>query len=184
MRAFLPILLLFALFVYPSAGQQFSPDSLAPYVPSPQAVVDKMLASARVKPGEVVYDLGCGDGRVVITAAQKFKARAVGVELSGDLYRSTLARVHALGLEDKVRIVQANALRMNLSPADVVTLYLLTSSNERLKPNLEKYLRPGARVVSHDFEFRGWKPTETVKMQADGHTHTIYVYEMGSQKLK
>jgi protein-L-isoaspartate O-methyltransferase len=164
------------------AQQKFNTDSLAPYIPSPQVVVDRMLEAARVRPGETVYDLGSGDGRIVITAAQKFKAYAVGVEISHDLCSATTAKVKSLGLEDKIKIVQGNALRVDLSPADVVTLYLLTSSNEKLKPNLEKYLKPGSRVVSHDFEFRGWTPVDTVKVSSDGHTHTIFVYEMAGRK--
>ena len=134
-------------------AQKFTdPNILAPSYPSPQTVVDQMLTIAQVRPGEVVYDLGCGDGRIEISAARQFKARAVGIEIRKDIYERTAARVASLGLGDQVQIVHGNALQYDLSPADVVTLYLLTSSNERLKPVLLKYLRPGARVVSHDFE--------------------------------
>lgn len=163
----------------PAYSQQFSKESLAPYIPSPQEVVDRMLSAARVKPGEMVYDLGSGDGRIIITAAQKFQARAVGVELRGDLCKSTQARIKALGLQDRVRLIHENMLKVDLSPADVVTLYLLTSSNERLRPNLEKYLKPGARVVSNDYEIRGWTPSGIVPITAGGVLHYIYVYEIG-----
>src|SRR5580658_6222879 len=95
----------------PSYSQQYSKDSLAPYIPSPQEVVDRMLSAARVKPGEMVYDLGSGDGRIIITAAQKFQARAVGVELRGDLCKSTLARIKSLGLEGQVRLIHENMLK-------------------------------------------------------------------------
>jgi ubiquinone/menaquinone biosynthesis C-methylase UbiE len=170
--------LLLALTVWrPGYCQPFNKDSLAPYIPSPQVVVEGMLEAAHVKPGEMVYDLGSGDGRIIITAAQKFQARAVGVELRGDLYRATLARIRRLGLEDRVKLIHGNLLNVDLSPADVVTLYLLTSSNERLRPNLEKYLKPGARVVSNDFEIHGWKPTQIVHVNAGGLIHNIYVYE-------
>ena len=118
-----------------------------PFVPTPQVVLDEMLRLAGVGPNDLVYDLGSGDGRIVITAAQKFKARAVGIEIRRDIYERTLATVASLGLSDQVKIVHGNALRYDLSPADVVTLYLLTSSNERLKPILLKDLRPSARVV-------------------------------------
>jgi len=165
----------------PCYSQQFSKDSLAPYIPSPQEVVDRMLSAARIKPGEMVYDLGSGDGRIIITAAQKFQARAVGVELRGDLCKSTQARIKALGLEDRVKLMHENALKVDLSPADVVTLYLLTSSNERLRPNLEKYLKPGARVVSNDYEIRGWTPSGIVPITAGGVLHYIYVYEIGAR---
>ena len=159
--------------------QQFGKtDNLAPYIPTPQAIVDKMLEAAHIKPGEMVYDLGSGDGRIVITAAQKYGARAVGVEISADLCRTANARVRALGLADRVKVIHGNLLKVDLSPADVVTLYLLTSSNDRLKPNLEKYLKPGARVVSNDFEIRGWQPAEVLHISADGANHTIYVYRM------
>lgn len=164
-------------------AQQFDKtQNLAPYIPSPQLIVDKMLEAGRVRPGEMVYDLGSGDGRIVITAAQKYGARAVGVELSEALCRSTKLRVKQLGLDNKVTIVHANLLDIDLAPADVVTLYLLTSSNDRLRPNLERYLKPGARVVSNDFEIRGWKPREVVKIAAAGSSHTIYVYEVGKRK--
>ncbi len=162
-----------------SAQRYTDPDTLAPAYPSPQAVVERMLTLADVKPGETVYDLGCGDGRIVITAAQKFSAHAVGVEIRRDIYETTLARVSSLGLGDKVEIVHGDALKTNLSAADVVTLYLLTSSNERLRPVLEAQLKPGSRVVSHDFEIRGWKPAQTEKMLVAGRPHMIYVYLMG-----
>ncbi|HTT63169.1 MAG TPA: class I SAM-dependent methyltransferase [Bryobacteraceae bacterium] len=162
-------------------AQQFTKDSLAPDIPSPQEVVDRMLSAARVKPGELVYDLGSGDGRIIITAAQKFHARAVGVELRADLCKATQARINALGLQDRVKLIHANMLKVNLSPADVVTLYLLTSSNEILRPNLEKYLKPGARVVSNDYEIRGWTPSGIVPITAGGVLHYIYVYEIGSK---
>jgi precorrin-6B methylase 2 len=139
-----------------ASAQRFSnPDILAPAYPTPPEVVAKMLTLAQVKPGEMVYDLGCGDGRIVIAAARNFHARAVGIEIRRDIYERTLARVASLGLSDQVQIVNGNALKYDLSPADVVTMYLLTSSNERLKPVLARYLKPSARVVSHDFEIRG-----------------------------
>jgi precorrin-6B methylase 2 len=165
----------------PCHSQQYSADNLAPYIPSPQEVVDRMLSAARVKPGEMVYDLGSGDGRIIITAAQKFQARAVGVELRADLCKSTQARLKALGLTDRVKLIHENMLKVDLSAADVVTLYLLTSSNERLRPNLEKYLKPGSRVVSNDYEIRGWTPSGIVPITAGGVLHYIYVYEIGSK---
>jgi ubiquinone/menaquinone biosynthesis C-methylase UbiE len=155
---------------------------LAPFVPSPRIVVDKMLEAARVKPNEVVYDLGCGDGRVLIAAAKEFHARAVGVEISPKLVKAATERIKEEGLEDRCKVIRGDLLKVDLSDADVVVLYLLTSSNELLRPNLEKYLKPGARVVSHDFEIRGWKPTRIETAEAYRRVHHIYVYEMPPQK--
>lgn len=158
-------------------------DTLAPVYPTPETVVDQMLSIAQVRPGEMVYDLGCGDGRIVIAAAQKYRAHAVGIEIRRDVYEHTLKRVALLGLTDQVQIVHGNALRYDLSPADVVTLYLLTSSNERLKPILARDLKPSARVVSHDFEIRGWKPAAVNRMMIDGHSHTIYLYRISDHRI-
>jgi len=164
-------------------AQRFgNPDVLAPDFPTPEAVVEQMLQAAHLKPGETLYDLGSGEGRIVIMAARKFKAKAVGVELEAGLCKIASARVKAFGLEDSVRIIHGNLLKVDLRPADVVTIYLLTASNELLRPNLERDLKPGARVVSHDFEIRGWKPSAVQKLEADGRPRTIYVYEMGSRK--
>jgi ubiquinone/menaquinone biosynthesis C-methylase UbiE len=174
-------LLLAAIAWSPSFSQDFNKESLAPYIPSPEVVVEKMLEAGRVKPGDIVYDLGSGDGRIVITAAEKFGARAVGVELRSDLCKMTEQRVKALGLEDRVKVIHGNLMKVDLSPADVVTLYLLTSSNEKIRPNLEKYLKPGARVVSNDFQIRGWKPSEVVRITAGGLLHNIYVYEIAKK---
>jgi predicted RNA methylase len=177
----LPIALLLAS--TPVFAQRFgAAENLAPYIPTPQNIVDRMLEAGRVRPGETVYDLGSGDGRIVITAAQKFGARAVGVEIRPDLVRMAQERIHSLGLDDRVRMLENSALRVDLSPADVVTMCLLTSSNERMKPNLEKYLKHGARVVSNEFPIHGWRTAEVVQIKTGGMNHTIYVYEIGRQK--
>jgi precorrin-6B methylase 2 len=179
-----PVLAVLLLGMGPGGAraQHFSDrDTLAPDYPTPQTVVDQMLSIAGVRPGEMVYDLGCGDGRIVIAAAQKYRARAVGIEIRREIYERTLARVASLGLGDQVHIVLGNALKTDLSPADVVTLYLLTSSNERLKPILEKDLKPSARVVSHDFEIRGWKPASVNRIVVDGHPHRIYLYRVDAR---
>lgn len=153
-------------------------ERLAPYVPSPQEVVERMLEAAGVKPGEIVYDLGCGDGRILITAAEKFRAKGVGVELSYRLVQEAQETVRSRGLQNWITIIQGDLLEADVREADVVTLYLLTSSNARLQPKLEESLKPGARVVSHDFAMRGWKPVRVEKVQVSKRTHTIYVYEI------
>ena len=166
----------------PAQERKQPAEKLAPYLPTPPLVVERMLQFAAVKPGERLYDLGSGDGRIVITAAQKFGARGVGVEIRPDLCRKARERIKTLGLEDRVSMVEGSVLRVDLSPADVVTMYLLTSSNERLKPNLEKYLKPGARVVSYEFPIKGWKPVEAIVLQTGKTEHFIYLYQIGRRR--
>lgn len=177
------------LSLLPLAAQTPSPrelrdhsQNLAPFVASPQPIVDRMLDLASIKPGETVFDLGCGDGRVLITAAQRFRAKGVGVELSSKLVRMTNDQLKRLSLDNQIRVNQGSLLDMDLQPADVVILYLDTGANEMLRPKLEKQLRAGSRVVSHDFEVRGWKPAKVEKMRAYNRTHTIFVYKMPPEK--
>jgi SAM-dependent methyltransferase len=156
-------------------------NSLAPYVVSPQEIVDRMLELADLKPGEKLYDLGSGDGRILITAVVRFKAKAVGVEISDDLVSSTNARIRRLGLDNDAQVIHGNFLDTDLSAADVVTLYLATDANELLRPNLERYLRRGARVVSHEYAVPGWKP-KLVDKDPERHGHTVFLYEMPPKK--
>jgi SAM-dependent methyltransferase len=162
-------------------SQQQAPDDyldkIVPYVPTPVEIVQRMLETAKVGPDDLVYDLGSGDGRIVIMAAQKFGAHAVGVELDPDLYKQSFDHVKELGLEEKVTIVHENMFRVNVRRATVVTLYLLTSVNERLRPQLEKQLRSGARVVSHDFMMPGWEAEKNEEVVSkNGVSHKIYLY--------
>jgi cyclopropane fatty-acyl-phospholipid synthase-like methyltransferase len=158
---------------------QIDPNKLAPYVPSPQPIVERMLDAAQLKPGETVFDLGCGDGRILITAARQYKAKAVGVELDQRLVSMANDSIRQARVEQMASVRHANLLDVDLSRADVVTLYLLTDANAKLKPRLEKYLKPGARVVSHDFEIKGWKPARVEEVEAHRRAHRIYVYEIG-----
>ena len=178
-RSWIPIVAVVALLV-PAFAQQA--ERLAPYVPSPQTVVERMLELADLRPGETVYDLGCGDGRILFTAAREFRAKAVGVELSDPLVKQGREQAKKLGLENRVSIVQGDLLRADLRPADVVTVYLLTEANDQLKPLFERSLRPGARVVSHDFKIRGWKPDRVDEVVVSGRAHKIYVYIMPPHK--
>ena len=140
-----------------------------------------MLILAELKPGEILYDLGSGDGRAVIMAAKDFGAKSVGVELREDLAKRALNNIHEHGLETKVQILQNDIFKIDLSPADVVFLYLTTSANEKVKPKLEAELRSGARIVSHDYEILGWKPSRTDNFCENpklGYpSHTLYVYK-------
>ena len=137
-----------------------------------------MLDAAHVKASDVVYDLGSGDGRIVIAAAQKYGAKAVGVEMLPDLCRQAQRRIRELGLEDRVSIVEGNVFHVDFSAATVVTMYFMTDSNERLRPNLEKYLKAGTRVVSNQFPIKGWKPVSVEHIK----DYTIYLYEVGKTK--
>lgn len=182
MRA-LSIALLLATIPATSFAQKFgAAENLAPYIPTPESIVQRMLEAAHVKVGDVVYDLGAGDGRIVIMAAQRYGAKAVGVEIMPDLCRKAAQRIQALGLTDRAQMLEDSVFRVDLSPATVVTMFFLTSSNERIKPNLEKYLRAGARVVSNEFPIKGWRPAEVVHVKNGAMNHSIYVYEMGKQK--
>lgn len=169
------------LLLFPCAvpGQnRLSPNNLAPFVPTPEPVVERMLEAAELKAGETLYDLGCGDGRILFVAAQKFGARAVGVELYGKLVKQTTEKALALGLQNQIRVIEGNLLEVDVQPADVVTLYLQRLTNEKLKPILRKQLKPGSRVVSHDYEIMGWKPARVDKVAVYQRAHTIYVYRM------
>jgi cyclopropane fatty-acyl-phospholipid synthase-like methyltransferase len=117
----------------------------------------------------------------VIAAAQKYGAKAVGVEMLPDLCRQAQRRIRELGLEDRASIVEGNVFHVDFSAATVVTMYFMTDSNERLRPNLEKYLKPGTRVVSNQFPIKGWKPVSVEHVKA-GMDYTIYVYEVGKTK--
>lgn len=156
--------------------------SLAPYVVSPQHVVDLMLEMADLKPGETLYDLGSGDGRILITAAQHFRARAVGIEIEDALAKSSEQRIAGMGLQNQIRVIHADCRTVDLSPADVVTMYLMTESNASLRPQLEKCLRSGARVVSHDYKVPGWKANREERAEAYAHGHMIYLYVMPPRK--
>jgi predicted RNA methylase len=173
---------LIALFAaVPGFCQKFSPENLAPSIPTPSSVVDRMLDVAHVKANDVVYDLGSGDGRIVIAAVQKYGAKAVGVEMLPDLCRQAQRRIHELGLDDRASIVEGNVFHVDFSSATVVTMYFMTDSNERLRPNLEKYLKPGTRVVSNQFPIKGWKPVSVEHVKA-GMEYTIYLYEIGKTR--
>lgn len=144
-----------------------------PYVPTDQKTVEEMLKLAGVKPGDVVYDLGCGDGRIVITAAEKFGATGVGVDLNPERIKEANANAATAGVTDKVKFVLGDLFEFDFSKADVVTMYLLPSVNLKLRPKLQKELKPGSRIVSHDFDMGDWEAEKTVRV---GTHDTIYLW--------
>ena len=151
--------------------------SVAPYVPSPEAVVHRMLDVAELKAGETLYDLGCGDGRIVLIASRDYQAKAFGVEIREDLARTAQQQLRRLDLEAKGKIILGNLFDVDLSEADVVTLYLSMSGNEKLRPKLERELRPNSRIVSLDIPVKDWR--SPVVSEAPG-KHIIYLYKIGS----
>lgn len=152
------------------------PASLAPFVSTPIPVVRRMLSLANLKPGEVLFDLGSGDGRVLFTAAVEFGARAVGIELRKDLVERTRNKASALKLGEKVRVIHGNVMNVPIDQADVVTLYLTTAANDKVRPKLERELKDGARVVSHDFEVPGWTPKRVERFYESYLSHEIFLY--------
>jgi precorrin-6B methylase 2 len=151
--------------------------TLAPYVPTPQDVVDRMLTLANVTKDDVVYDLGSGDGRIVITAARTYGARAVGIDIDPDRIRESRANARLAGVEHLVQFKQGDILQADVSPATVVTLYLLSSANLKLRPLLTKQLVPGARIVAHTFSFGDWTPAKVDTFtDLDGRSRTLYLY--------
>jgi len=149
----------------------FENKKIVPYVPSPQYVVDKMIELAGVKPGDLVYDLGSGDGRIVITAAKK-GAQAVGFEIDGDLVGESRANIKKAGVEALAEIRHQDILTVDFSAATVVTMYLLPDVNLQLKPNLLSQLKPGARIVSHSFNMGDWQPDKIERVEG----RTIYLW--------
>jgi SAM-dependent methyltransferase len=130
------------------------------WVPTPPTVIDVMLQIAAVTARDVVYDLGSGDGRIVIAAAKKYGARGVGIELDPKLVAESSANARTAGVADKVKFIEGDIFTANISDATVVTLYLLSSINERLRPKLTKELKPGTRIVSHQFPMGDWQPEQ------------------------
>jgi hypothetical protein len=152
---------------------------LAPYVPTPSVVLDRMLELARVSRKDVLYDIGCGDGRIVIAAARKYGAAGVGIDIDKGMVETSNKNARIAGVERYVKFICMDATKADVSPATVVTLYLLPESNALLRPILEKQLRAGTRVVSHNYMIAGWekKQTRSVTIKDENGTdHNIYVY--------
>ena len=157
------------------------PGQEVPDVRTPPAVVNEMLKLANVTADDVVYDLGSGDGRIVLAAAKDRGARGVGYEIDPDLVKQATDRAKGLGLSGRVTFHQGDLFQADLRPATVVTLYLGNELNRRLQPKLMNELRPGSRVVSHNFGMPGWVPTQTMEVSSNQGTHTLYLWVMPAQ---
>ena len=151
-----------------------------PYVPTPMPVVRKMLEIAGAGPGDVLYDLGCGDGRIPVTAVKEFNvSRAVCVELRHDLLLEAKKRAREAGVEEYIEFREEDMFETRIGDATVVTLYLLTSVNDALAPKLERELADGVRIVSHEFQITSWRPLLLATIYDNGLSHNIYLYVKG-----
>ncbi len=162
------------------------PGNVAPFYPTPMQVAVKMLEEAELKAGELHYDLGSGDGRLVFLAARTFGAKSVGFEIDAELVRSSRQQLEKLELGELAEIRQQDLFTADFSEVDVVTVYLLPRALARLKPMLEASLKPGARIISHDFPVEGWDPEKTLTVDnyddpVDNWLHTVYVYRRAAQ---
>jgi len=167
----------------PDSAETFQPasaeqESLAPYVPTPQDVVDRMLEIAAVTSKDILYDLGCGDGRIVVTAAKHYGARGVGFDIDPQRIKEAEENARREGVEKLARFVLQDAMTVDVSAASVVTLYLLPDSNRKLRPILTRQLRPGSRIVSHAFDMDEWEPAQVEHMtDSGGMSRTIYLWK-------
>jgi ubiquinone/menaquinone biosynthesis C-methylase UbiE len=165
----------------PAWAQEARPKLDVPYVPTPQDVVDKMLDMAKVRRNEVLFDLGCGDGRIVVTAASKFGARGVGIDIDPERIAEAKANAEKAGVSDRVEFRQADLFKTDFSSANVVTLYLLPDINRKLRPQLWRQLRPGTRIVSHAFDMgEQWPPERTERIDY----RTLYAWTVRPEHKK
>jgi SAM-dependent methyltransferase len=147
------------------------------WVPSPTEVITAMLDAARVGPADLVYDLGCGEGEILIAAAKRYGARGVGIDLDPERIRNARTNAARAGVTDRVTFIEQDLFKTDVSPATVVTLYLLPELNERLRPVLMRALRPGTRIVSHDFGMGDWTPERTIEVELT-RTHRVMLWRV------
>ena len=171
---------LFLVFLFLWGGMHLSAqvDLDVPYVPTPMDVVEAMLDLAKVSKNDVVYDLGCGDGRIVVTAAKKYGATGIGVDLNPERIEEANANAKEKGVEKKVKFYEGNLFDFDFSKASVLTLYLLPDVNLQLMPKILKEMKPGSRVVSHAFDMGNWKPDKEISV--DG--RTVYLWTVPTKK--
>jgi hypothetical protein len=178
-------LLLIATVVFNLAVAQAQEGKIVPYVPTPQEVVDRMLELAQVKKGDVVYDLGAGDGRIVVTAAKKYGVRAIGFEIDPQRIKESTENITKAGVGHLVEIRQQDIRTVDLSPASVLTMYLLPEVNLMIRPNIWKQMKPGSRVVSHDFDMDDWKPLKTENMKDSSNwDHALYLWHVPQKQAE
>ena len=159
--------------------KQENDPSLAPYVVTPPEVVEEMLRLAEVGKDDLVYDLGSGDGRIVITAARRYGARGAGFELEPDLVRRAREDARRAGVDGLAEFHQQDVMTVDLTPATVVTIYLSREANLLLRPRLVSQLRPGSRVVSHDFDMGDWSPVRVLRLRDDsGREHSLFLWRI------
>ena len=179
LRTVATLLILALVTVAVTVGAQTTPVETkpldVPYVPTKEAIVDRMLRMAKVKPGDVLFDLGCGDGRIVIAAAKRFGIRGVGIDIDPQ-------RIAEAEEADRVQFIQGDLFDAKIQDASVVTLYLLPEVNLRLRPKLLSDLKPGTRIVSHNYDMGDWKPEQTAKLTVDGTEHTVYGWTVPKPK--
>ena len=155
------------------------PRSVAPFVPTPWHVIDRMLLEAGVTEDDIVFDLGSGDGRILLRAAKDLGAHGVGYEINPDLVEEARSAVDAAGVSEQVEIRQGDMFEADLSQATVVTLFLMPSAQRRLRPKLLAELRPGTRIACYKWEIPGWNPSKTVTVPVSGSEQPIFVYWVG-----
>jgi precorrin-6B methylase 2 len=171
--------------VLAQAAQKYDDEGkkIVPYVPTPQEVVDRMLELAQVKKGDVVYDLGSGDGRIVVTAAKKYGVKAIGFEIDPERIKESAENIKKAGVGNLVEIRQQDIRTVDLSQATVLTMYLLPEVNLMIRPNIWKQMKPGSRVVSHDFDMGDWKPLKTEHIKdSSSWDHTLYLWHVEAAK--
>ena len=184
-RRVIPTLAVALLLVVAVAGAQ-SPTAETkqldvPYVPTHESLVNEMLRMAKVGKNDVLYDLGSGDGRIVITAARKFGTRGIGYDLDPDRIKEARENAERAGVTDRVRFEQQDIFTAKISDATVVTMYLLPDVNMRLRPKLLSELKPGTRIVSHNYDLGDWKPVQRKEMDVSGVSHTLYLWVVPSR---
>ncbi len=158
----------------PLRAQVYGESGDVPYVPTPQDIVEAMLDLGKATKDDIVYDLGCGDGRIVVTAAKKYGARGAGVDINPERIKEANENARSAGVQDRVKFINKNLFEMDLSEPTLVTLYLLPEVNLRLRPRLLKQLRVGARIVSHSFDMDEWGPDKKVEINGK----TLYLWKV------